>query len=394
MNDKKAMKRLLIFCAVLWVAFAATGIAMHEASKGHDRNEFGWVGIAGYDSEAFLSSYIHMEAMFDVGHRHPLRGIAFFPIIAVGVTATDWFGPEVGQRAVLACFALFGVTSFLLLWLVLAKLGAPFVSRVGASALWLSFAYVWILGGIAETFGASMMILLGVTLLVAYGVRDVRAWFAACVVAGGVTVTNGVKPILSWLAAAGGWDYVRKLPRKTVLVFCGVASGLFLAALAFLALKWTFLDGFGFFGGIHSVVSDIGMYLPHGTGFGRRCWLTWNMFWCEPMLLHGKFVGASYVTAAYGKALPHVVGAAVMALCVWSAIANFWRPVVRAALLMVSFDVLLHVVVGWGFEEGYLYCGHWFWIIPLLVGLLPRKMALLTAVLAVCIALHNLLILF
>ena len=40
---------------------------------------------------------------------------------------------------------------------------------------------------------------------------------------------------------------------------------------------------------------------------------------------------------------------------------------------MTAFDFLLHVVVGWGMVEAQIYCGHWLYLVPVLVAYLPGR---------------------
>ena len=364
---------MLIACAVLWIAFAGVGLALHEACKEAPVNELGWTDIAGYDSEAYVTWYVNVYSAFSVNHRHPLMGAAFLPITLVGSSVAQRMGPEAGSRAVLVVFALVGALTFGLLWLVMTKAGVPLVQRVVSAALWLSFAHVWILGGIAESFGVSQLILLGVLLMVVCRVRDWRVWTAVGAFAGAVTVTNGVKPFLAWIAGGAQDEDARRMRKRVLLI--GAAGGVGLVALGLGALfvKWTFMDKCGFAGGVASVVRDVMECFPTGMSFSHRLWFTWNAFWCEPMMLHGPVVAKTGVESDYSSLLPHVAGVAVLALCVWSAVRNFRLPLVRAMLAMVTVDFVLHVVLGWGVGEGQIYCGHWFWSIPILIALLPRK---------------------
>ena len=383
-------KTAVAFAVFLWLAFSFGGLALHHACKTAPANRLGWVDVAGYDSEGFVRNYTLVSEILSVNHRHPLVGPVMSPIIAVGATVAQRAGDEAGRKAVICCFALVGAVSFVLLWLVLAKAGASLAGRLAAAALWLSFAHVWILGGVAESFGISQMLLLGVLLMVLCEVRDMRAWAAMTAVAGALTVTNAVKPFVAWLVSAGGWGRVRQLNRRLVFLLLAGGVGVVALTVAALLFKWAYVNGVGAWKGTVITIHEVTDCLPQGMGFTRRLWLAWNAFWCEPMIVREPVIAKSYVTASYRTVGPHLVCIGVLALCVWSAVRNFRLPVVRAALAMVAFDVLLHAVVGWGVDEGQIYCGHWFWIVPLLVSLLPPKAALATAALAVACAGFNL----
>jgi len=383
------MKKIA-FPALVFMAFCCTGFMMHFACRDAPKNELGWTSVAGYDSEGYVTHYTSPVGLMEVSHRHPLAALAMAPVTLVGLLVTFRAGPGVGHYAVIGCFALIGALTCWLLWTVLKKSGAERLSRISAMALWLSFAHVWILGGVAELFSISMAIMLGVLLMVLCDVRDVRAWIGASALAGGVTVTNFVKPVVAWLVAAGGLRFVCKLRIRTVMIAAAVAlGGLVAAALAVMG-KWVYVDGITVGAGASITVNEVAKFLPTDLSLARRLWLTWNACWCEPMLLRESVIDQGMSLPPYGTVLPHVLGASVLALCAWSVIRNFRLPVVRAALAMVVFDFLLHVVIGWGIVEGQIYCGHWFWIVPLLVALLPSRIAYGVAALAVGIAVNNL----
>jgi len=383
----------------LWLAFCGCGLWLHHACKGAAVNQLGWTDIAGYDSEAYVTHFTSPLGILEVNHRHPLAAVVSSPITAVGLMVSYRAEREFGYQAVICCFGLIGACCCLLLWQVLKKAreadaGKTGALRLAALALWLSFSHVWLLAGLAEYFGISLAILLGVLLMVLYDVRDARAWLGASALAGGVTVTNFIKPLAAWLVAADGVSCLRRLRRRTVVLgLAAAAGGLAVAALALMG-KWAFLDGISVAKGVEGTVRQITDCLPAGVSLSRRLWLVWNAFWCEPMLLRESVIAQSGMLHPYPSLIPHLLAAAVLALCVWSAVRNFRLPVVRAALAMVVFDVLLHVVVGWGLAEGQIYCGHWFWIIPLLVSLLPPRTAFLTFALAAAIALNNLGVVF
>lgn len=384
------MKRIVPVAVLLAACFCAAGLALHRACEGAPANKLGWVDVAGYDSECLLAWHTNVGSIFSVSHRHPLMTVVLSPITAVGSSVAQRLGEEAGKRAVIGVFALVGAASFLLLWLVMRGRGRDAVPCACAAVLWLSFAHVWILGGIAESFPVSLAISLGALLMVERDVRDGRAWAALSSFAGAVTVTNVVKPMLAWWA--GGGDDPRR--GRTTLAFGAALAACVLLGGACLAVKWCLIDGCGLAAGAASVRGDVTACLPAGMDWGRRLWFLWNGFWCEPMMLHGTVIGKGPVEAAYPTLLPHAVGAGVLALCAVSVVRNRREPVVRAALAMFSVDFVLHVVLGWGIAEGQIYCGHWFYLIPVLVSRLPRRLALLALPLAALVLVRNLSVVF
>ena len=374
---------------LIGAGFCATGLSLHRACRDAPVNRHGWVDVAGYDSEAYVGWYANVGSMFSVNHRHPLMTVVFSPITAVGSSVAQRMGEEAGKKAVIAVFALVGALNFLLLWLVMKKSGAELLSRVSAAVLWMSFAHVWILGGIAESFPVSMTILLVTLLLVQWKVRDWRVWATVGALAGAVTVTNVVKPPLAWLAGVDGDEAFRKTRRRVLLLGVAAAVGLVVLGGACVLLKWRYVDGYAVRQGPDIVWGELTACLPKDMSWGRRLWCVWNCLWCEPMVLHGTVIGKGPVENAYASVLPHLVGLGTLSLCVLGAVFNFRQPLVRALLAMLSVDFVIHVVCGWGIGEGQIYCGHWFFAIPILVSLLPARLALVALPLSAVSAFLN-----
>lgn len=351
-----------IVCVVLWLAFALFGIALHRAAeKGPCAPGKTWVSIAGLDSEPYLRDYGCIGTVFNFRPRHPCAPLVMMPVYALGSRmAHDGHG-EMVPPFVLTVFALLAATSVFLLW----RISDDFSSVV----LYLSFAYSWILAGTADYFTVSETILLATLVLVAAGVRDWKVWLGTALLAGGVTVTNGVKPLLAAFASGN----LRQAPlRKCVMTLgiCGVSA--FVFVIVSKLVGWLF----GFESGIATVFSycwdDIIAVLPSGATFCERLNMFWQAFVCEPLLLHGQIVGVDNFFH-YGSIVPHVLVALLLAGTVLGAIRSRKDPIVKAALAMVAVDFALHGLVGWGAAEGQIYCGHWFFVIPFLISRLPGR---------------------
>lgn len=355
------MRLRVTVCALLGVAFFLFGISLHRAAeKGPCLPDKTWVSVADLDSEGYLQRYGCIGTVFDFRPRHPCVQAVMLPLCALGSRMVHDGHAELVAPLVLAVFAAVAAATMFFLW---------HVSDDAASVvLYLSFAYAWILGGTADLFTLSEAVLLATLAMVASGAWDWRAWFWMSALAGGITVTNVVKPLLA--AFAGG-----KCP-PGALRKCVSLGGVCAAVFAVIVVGLKLLGwAFGFEYGIGSVVSyawnDITSVLPLGASVSDRLNMFWQAFLCEPMLLHGPIIGVDNFLGGYGSPVPHVLAAAVLAAALCGAVRGRLDPVVRASLAMVAFDFLLHGLVGWGAAEGQIYCGHWFFVIPILVSRLP-----------------------
>lgn len=370
----------------LWLLMWGVGWMIHSACAGAPMTQLGWVSIAGYDSEAYLNQACNINWLFSSSFRHPLMSLELSPIYILSATTADRLGPVAGKFCALGFFSLIGALTVLLLIVILRRLSLNGASRAAALALWLSFAHVWLLGGLAESFGPSQLLLLGVVVLLLHGVRDWRVWSALAAVSSGMTLTNGIKPLLVWMIGTkGAADRLRRL-----CTVAAVAAALAVVGAVVVMAKWVFLDKLGIVGGAQTIINDIAACFPQAEmTCGQRLWYAWHAFWCEPMMTHGAIIASDGPAAGYATYLPHAIAGVTLALCVASAAINFHRPIVKAVLAMVSVDFVLHVLLGWGATEGQIYCGHWFWCIPIFIALLPSKWPLLAFPLALAIAAHN-----
>lgn len=358
--------KLLVAGVAIWLAFFAFALYLHTACAGVPPNDKGWVDIAGLDGEAYLYTFRDCRNIYLCHFRHPLVGVVLSPLYVTVRFALMAFGPMGADVVILMFFALVGAANAIMLWLV--------TGRFAAVLLWLSFGYTWLLGGMAELFGISQFVLLAVLWFVRNGRLTGRAAVALAILAGGVTVTNGAKPILAWLATRGGLkkDDMRNMAKAALLL-----AAIVLVGGVCLIAKWKFHYGISVSRGIASLIGDNGLYLSSDLSFVTRLRYAWEMFFCEPLLAsHGPLLGASvfpFHSTACAVAAGQAIPAVLLGLSAFSAWKNRRDPMVRTLLAMLSVDFVIHILIGWGATEGQIYCGHWFFAVPVLISLLWSK---------------------
>lgn len=365
------MKLKIAALIALWALFSVFGILFYEKTKTVDTRGLEFVSVAGLDGDVYLRRYCHVYSLLQFRKRHPAEAVVSAPFIVVGSSVAEKAGEEAGKIALILLAAVLATATVLMLYLVVGDLGAV--------ALWLSFAYVWLLASSPELMAVSQAILVGTLLLVRRRVRDLRVWTGMALLAGGTTVTNVVKPVAAWgVGAFGDSATVREL-RRHVRTVLWLGAGLLGVLLVVEVVRW--LSGAS---SLQLELASAADYLTKWSatrfGWGERLARTWEMFFLEPMMTHGAIFGPldeatklDLLPLGYANALPHVVGGALVGLCGWSAWRNRGDAVVRAALAMTAFDFLLHVVVGWGLIEAQIYCGHWLYVVPVLVAGLPGR---------------------
>jgi len=370
------MKRSIIAVLALWAVFSAFGILLHHQTyKVEPPPPMNFVSVAGLDGEAYMNRFCNIHSIFRMRKRHPAGGIIMAPAYVIGSSVAQKAGLEASKHALIVFSAALAAITVWMLWLVVADLGAV--------AIWMSFAYVWLLASAPEFFSISQMILIGILLMMKKGVRDLRAWVAMVLLAGGTTITNFVKPMAAWgVLALHDRQIVQGLRIHAKKLIVG-ALVLFAVGVVVEISKWIWIDGMSVKEEVTTGYEYIAKWSVSAVGFdfGERMARTWEMFFCEPMMTHGVIFGVprlhesrfDILPLGYRWALPHVVCATMLGLCIWSAWKNRRDMVVQALLAMISFDFMLHVVIGWGMPEAQIYCGHWLYAIPVLLAKLSGK---------------------
>jgi len=363
----KSFVRWLPWCALL-VAFCAFGLHVHGRVV-----EAGLQQVFGYDYATYMRQIRDFDWIAYTGFRHPGLGLVMSPVVIVSSALTKVNGFAC-DCFIVAVMALIGVAN---VWLV-RKIAGWF-----AACLFLSFGFTWVLAAVPESFPLSMTCLLSVVLLcqsetpaqagTALGRRD-WIWLALALLTTCVTITNGLKVAVAYMIF--NWSRIIatriSVGERRVPMWVALIAGLVIVALAGCAffavrmVRWNMAHP-GEVKSIAGALAQTMSWVPEGLGLlGRLKGFAVN-FAVVPLLPMLSFSVLSK------PPMPSVVGLAWgTALILWAALAMCacWRiRVVRVMAGMFSVDVLIHFVCGWGLDEGWVFCAHWFWMVPVLVGL-------------------------
>lgn len=363
----KSILRWLPWC-VLFVAFCTFGMHVHGRMAAAGLSE-----VFGHDYATYMRQIRDFDWITYTGFRHPGLGLVMSPvvIVAAAIAKVDGFACDCFIVGVMALIGTLNV------WLV-RKIAGWF-----AACLFLAFGFTWVLAAVPESFPLSMTCLLSVVLLsqreaqspagLALGKRD-WAWLALALLTTCVTITNGLKVAVAYMILNGPRICaIRiKIGKRSFPMWSILATGAAVVALAGCAFfvvrmaRWNMAHP-GEAKSIAGALSQTMSWVPEGLGFlGRIKGFAVN-FVTVPLLP----IGSSPVLAS--PPVPSVFGlawAAALFLCAALAARTCWRmPAVRAMAGMFSVDVLIHFVCGWGLAEGWVFCAHWFWMVPVLLGL-------------------------
>ena len=188
---------------------------------------------------------------------------------------------------------------------------------------------------------------------------DHAVWGALVFLSGGITSTQGVKTVLAYIVS-------RRLTKK-IWMWIGIGTSVLTAAgIAFYVVKLEVLNTAGgrtISDGIDGLLESI----PHGLSWSERMRML-EMFFCEPIIPHGVPYAVSEITAGYASWWPYATCAVIYLLAGFGA----WRMrrtlLVRILFATFAVDAVIHLVFFWGMTEAQIYCGHWFYALPLLIA--------------------------
>ena len=355
------------------------------------------------DTEVYSFDYLghaHLLSNYHfIGYgrfRHPLFSWFMLPVTAFGQSAIQNFG-EKGFWIYLCCiFSLFVLGSILLMRLLLQKgVGLKPHEAFLGTALFASFAHVWLLAGVPETYALSM--LLGVLLLncVTFKIADRQVdrlvWGTVLGAMGGVTLTQGIKGVLAYVVTK------RPKVRQICIGAAAVAGILLLVALIFyvrLRIRTYFNPyGRGFDGAWHELFDPL-------TGWTMGCgeWLhRATVFFSEPIIVRGEAFDQRTIEGGYCSCIQPILLWMLYALAGLGAWLGRRETLVMTICAMLTVDGAIHLVAGWGLSEAQLYGAHWFFSLPVLVGFavkglsgrIRQAVAVLVAALAIGIFASN-----
>lgn len=371
---------------VLALAFLAFGLWVHSQVPvpiGTDRD----TEIYSFDYLGYANTFTDFRCIGYGRFRHPLWGWLLSPLTLFGqrLYAID---EQAYWVFMLSFFAVVAALAVLLLYRLLRRVdGISRGEALAATALFLSFAHVWLLGGMPETYGISMLLALA-TLHWAVGSGrriaaeefrmmgekvaaprlglkiDTVGWAVLAVLTGGITITQAVKTLVAFFV-------VRRPSWRRGLAICGgLALALAGVAGVFALRVWlrTRADASapGFASAWHTLVDN---FTGGDVSVLERLRYVW-VFFSEPLLLRGENFDARRITGGYGSILQPALLAFLYAMVAASAWLNRRRMLVKVMASMFAVDAAIHFVAEWGLTESQLYAGHWFYTLPIFVGLL------------------------
>lgn len=345
---------------LLWGAFFLFGLWLN----GQWPNGLIRFQVHGYDYSDYMWFLSDWHEIFYPRPRHPLFGVLFLPMAVV----CGWL------KTISLHLCFWVINAFFAAVMTVCSYLVASISKGGISVaiLYASFASTMLLGGMPESFGLSALICILALKWCSEGKFTGRRFVVTSIVAGGVTITQGIKMLLIRLAA--GNESIKERIRGAVNVglWCaGTALGVGLLFVAvYLLRKWANPD-------YSRTLSD--MFCGLGTEFSYSD-LTWgqrlNRWWVyvsEPILTRGTPFEDNSITAGYPSIWHPLLIVPMYVVAVVGAWLSRRETVVKAILVCLAVDFGIHFICGWGMHEPHLYAGHWTFAIPIFIFLAIQK---------------------
>lgn len=299
------------FWTLLYAAFVLAAVMLRAALAEPENAE-----ILGWDYGLYVRQIQDWSWVAYTGFRHPGLGLVMSPLVAL-----EHLWP----------------LAYLLVMPLVALATAGLVFRLGgwlALALHLLLPGTWLLAGTPESFPVAELGLVASVAFAAWGSSRRALVFAALNAA--VTLTNGAKVILAFVVASPRRRDVRRL----------VVAGAVLAAMGVVFfLVRAQLTGRPCGEGIVKTLS----WIPETRRLGRELY----GFFLRPMGIAALLV----YPLAFGGAVRILRGGSVEE-----------RALLKALAAYFAVDALIHLVIGWGMAEPWVFAPHYQWMAVVLAG--------------------------
>ena len=299
--------------------------------------------------------------------RHPLLALAMYPLSLLNNLLEQLTTVNCAQLIMGVLLTVCAFLAFLYFYRILRKvIGINHLSSFLLTVFFFSFAYIWVSTLVADHFGLSLFLLIyllyqsGIKLRnhERFGIWETILYFVAVA---GVTLSNGVIVFLCVWVVNG-----RPFFQPSFLFKAVVIPSVCLFAFAFLLNLTTDKAP----SEKENPISEQMEWV--GTKVSRTDILVENFFG-ESIQLHrqnilGDVLIKRPVVVRYTWPIQYVVEAVIILLFLWGAWQGRRERFLWLLMGILAFNVILHIVIGFGIEEVYIMAAHWLFVIPLSIA--------------------------
>lgn len=321
--------------------------------------------MLGYDTSAHMMlehKMISLQHLFSWNLRHPLLNLLFLPTLLVDYLLS-FFNLNYKWEIFTIYSCLISSYTGLLLYKILSNI-CDKRTAILLLFMFYSFAHTILLSIQVDSFIFSMLFLVMLALVYITNKHNIYINNILFFTLVGTTSTNIIKFFIYSFFISHG-----RIKEALGTFF----KSLFIFLCLFLLTIPDFFNRLFFqhLGLKYSLLAQTMDY--RGTSLNKLYLFVTN-FISEPFLFHYKdnllYANDTINLPSYSSTLCNLVILIIICLSIYSIIINYKNKIVKLFIAFFSVDIFIHFVVGYGIEEGQLFCGHWFFFIPLLLGLL------------------------
>jgi hypothetical protein len=322
----------------------------------------------GYDTDIrFTTDPIMMssENLLRWSVRHPLYTFFYFPIIFVNELLLK-LGWDITRPLFMSSSVIVMGFSYLFLYKILRTIKLGNRQCLALLCLFGSFAHVILLGIQVDSFVITMFLLLLMILLFCRHHHNFLTDNLLFLGLTGTTSTSFVKFAIYQFVEEKRIRITFRRFIQSILLFV-ITLSLTIPDLLFrLSLRRGLIYAF------------IGDTLQYTGSRIDKCHLFIDNFLSEPILFHDKtgivFSSETINLPSYPNLFFYLPVAILFILTLFSVIINRNLGLTWLFCLCFTIDILIHFGIGYGIEEAQLFCGHWMFYLPIMIGLLIKHL--------------------
>ena len=328
------------------------------------------LGMLGYDTAGHLtvpSMKISLENCLSWNLRHPLYRLMYLPFIIINegllLIGIDITWPLFASSTIIL-MSLSGLYIFKALRLLCLSIRDSIILLV----MFCSFAHTIMLSIQVDSFNMSMFWGSIVVLLIVSGIRNNVTDNLVFLGFAGTTSTNFIKVVYYHLIEERSIKRTCNRLIKSIPLFCI----LFILTIPNLCSRIAERPR----GLLYAIMGD--SFSFQGTDVNK--WqLFIDNFLCDPILFHHTDgIIYSHETThlpPYPTPLFYIPITIIFMMVVISIIQNHRHHLIQFFCCSFGFDILMHFGIGYGMEEAQLFCGHWLFFLPILLGMFIKNLS-------------------
>lgn len=311
----------------------------------------------------YRQGYVYLEG-------HPLMMFMTMPFIALGNILAGMLGYK--AKTVFLAFICTVLISFSIVYVY--RYLVKIIELKGYITYLLTAFYAFtstclILAFTPESFTITAFFLTFTLYFYSYYIKNKQRIHLAAntlfpVILGGITITNFAKGIIPMLFTDEKW--------KTKIRKIAIVSVVFLLIIVWIQIQYDFIS-------LIKMRLDGNIRMPARGTYPERVfdWLfAAPILFPELMMFDIKVDGQPFGAISldfYHHWWQYAFSVTLLGGLAYSVFKNYKNVLVQIIILLLLEDIVIHAVIMYGLRDGFIYGGHWVFLVPILIGWLYKS---------------------